>query len=216
MGADTILDVRSNWKNRPNFRAGYYECALGGWMVGVALKATAVIRERPEAVAAANPSLQAMREGRPTALVSTREQGKTRYQLLLGNPQVSAKFVAAPQENREQVSLALTFALDPANPKAPAHQSCTVVATAGGEQSELKDVAYERGADRETLTTTIPVAQLRKLVDSESALSACDTKVNLREESKRDIRNLISAIDGTSARRDGQTAPLSPTGELSL
>ena len=215
IGAVTILDVRSNWKHRPNYHGGFYECALGGLMVGVAVRATAVLRERPTVpgTAAAAATAPAPNTG---SVLHTTQQGHPAYELLLGNPQVSIKLMSVPDREPERISLALTFRVEPGTREIALHKTCNVSAVAGGEFLTLGPPTYERGNEQETLYSAITPTQLRALVQSESALLACDTRVTLRPETKRELANLLKAIEThpKAAKPAGATPPAAA--ELSL
>jgi hypothetical protein len=189
IGADTVFDVRSNWKHRPNYKGGFYECALGGLMVGVALRATAVLPTQPAAVPPPQPPASV------GSVITTDQNGQTAYELLLGNPQVSIKLVAVPDREPERVSLALTFRVEPGTKDIMLHQTCNVSAVAGTDSFTLGPPTYERGNEQETLHSSLTVGQLRVLVNSESALLACDTRVNLRPETRRELGHLLQAIE---------------------
>jgi hypothetical protein len=232
LGADTLIDVRSNWKDAPNHRPGYYQCALGGWMVGVALRATAVVHGRAPAPAvalvpatAAQPPAQAQAQAAalapavpvapaPSAVQTLTEQGKTTYQVVLGNPLVGAKLAVTPEADPERVRVTLAFHVEPAQAKEPLHKRCAVSGTAGGERLEFANTTYQRGAAQETLSATATLAQLRKLAASESSLEACDTHVKLREETRRELSQLVEVVDGHV--RANQATPPATGQELSI
>ncbi len=213
-GADTILDVRSNWKNRPNYHGGFYECALGGLMVGVAVRATAVVREPPAgAGVAAAPATPAPAAKAGSVLTTTR-QGKTAYELIVGNPQVSIKLTSVPGQDRERLTLALTFRVEPGAKDSTLHRACNVSAVAGDEPLTLGPPAYERGSEQETLFSTITLAQLRLLAVRESALMACETRVNLKPETRHELADLLKAVDAHP--KAAQAAPAPTTNDLTL
>jgi uncharacterized protein YbjQ (UPF0145 family) len=209
MGADTILDVRSNWKNRPNYHGNFYECALGGLMVGVALRATAVVREPAPATAQAAPS-----PAKAGSVLTTTRQGKTAYELIVGNPQVSVKLTSVPDADAQHIALALTFRVEPGTKDVTPHKPCNVSAVAGDELLTLGPPTYERGSEQETLFSSITPSQLRVLVERESALLACETRVNLKPETRHELGQLLKTIEAHP--RAVQAAPATSPNDLTL
>jgi uncharacterized protein YbjQ (UPF0145 family) len=213
MGADTILDVRSNWKNRPNYHGGFYECALGGLMVGVAVRATAVVRQAPASTGLAASSAKPA-PTKPGSVLTTSRQGKTAYELMVGNPQVSIKLTSMPEQDPERVALALTFRVEPGTKDVTLHKTCNMSAVAGDEVLTLAPPTYERGAEQETLFSSITIAQLRLLAVRESALLACETRVNLKPDTRQELAELLKAVDAHP--KAAQAAPPPSTNDLTL
>jgi hypothetical protein len=211
LGADTVIQVRSNWKHRPGMTPGSFDCAIGSLMVGVALRAfagkVAPARPAPAPVAAATP-VPAAPAG--TVAVGRDPAGNATYQITLGDGRVGLRLVATPDVRPAQAKLAL--ALKAAGETDRPHAACGVELESGGTKEPLAAPKYQRSAGQETLFTDVSVEQLRKLAGAGGALMVCATRVAIGAKSQQGIGELVHAVEAHIAR----SQPVKPGEDLSL
>ena len=211
VGADTIVEVRSNWKHRPGTVPGTFDCAIGMLQVGVALRAYVGKLAPPPAPAPAAAVAAVPAPAPAGTVVAGRDPaGNATYQIVLGDSRVGLKLLASPDLQPAQVKLAL--ALRAAGQSDRPHASCGVELESNGVKEALPAVRYQRSAGQETLYTEISSEQLRKLAGGGGALLICATRIAIGESSQRGITVLLHAVDAHLAR----SAPIKPGEELSL
>jgi hypothetical protein len=207
-GDDLIVDVRSNWKHNAGMTPGHYQCAVGGFVVGVAL--TAVVGKSAGAGAKSRATAHTSEPApRAESVVArgTDGQGHTTFEVVVGNRLVGVKLTATPDANPSQVRIALGLSADPAAPNAKPHEICSVQVEVGAAKSTLPAPRYQRSPDQETLYTDLSLEQLRQLATTDGALSVCDTRINVKAASREYLKALVDAVDAHLANKPRAVKP---------
>jgi hypothetical protein len=208
-GADLIVDVRSNWKHNVGMTPGHYQCAVGGFVVGVAVKATvgksAGAAAKSRAAGGASPELAPQADSMVAR--GTDGFGHATFEVVVGNRLVGVKLVANPDATPNQVRLALGLSADPSALNAKPHETCGVQVEAGGTKTALPAPRYQRSSDQETLYTDLTLDQLRQLATSDGAFSVCDTRINVKAASREYLKALVDAVDDHVANKPRAVKP---------
>jgi hypothetical protein len=211
-GDDLVVDIRSNWKHDLGTKPGSFQCALGKWVAGAAVRAvvgkSAGAGAASRAAAADKPAAQEP-PARASATVARGNDGmgNTTYEVVVGNRLVGAKLTAIPDALPGRVRLALGLAADPGTPDAKPHEACGVELEAGGARQTLPAPRYLRSREQETLYTDLTTDQLRQLAAADGALSVCATRVNVKEASREYLKALVEAIDEHVANKPRAVKP---------
>lgn len=207
LGADTLVDVQSNWKHLASHHAGYYQCAIGKLIVGVALRGKAGRAPRPASV---TPPPVVVSPTPASIAPAPVDQAMT-YQAAIGSGAVRATFMATPDRDATAVRVILALSTDGLPADAKPRATCDLGVELKAGKRAAKKPRYERGTTQEVFESEVDLDVLRQLAIDDGAFVLCKERIRIKRSSRAALRSLVDAVDEHNARKLSE-----PSGGLSL